>query len=170
MFKKAVLGLAIVMLQACGTIEHHPQVFELAATKISDFDVSGTVEIENKQESAEPVIIHSYGGTSYQSNYQQITNTMVAQARFELERHGKKSGGDSAKRIGLKVTHLNSKYIAFYWKGTMTFTVTLGDSDSFEMTVNHGTGAGAVQDLSGSIADGVVALLKDSRVQAYLAQ
>lgn len=170
MFKKVLIISTFVFLGACGTIEYHPPVFGLSETKIPDFKVQGDVQIENIQDSVEPTIIHSYGGTSYQSNYKEITNTMVTQAEFELARHGDSVGGASDKKIGLKVTYLNSNYIAFYWKGTMTFAVVLGDADPFEITVNHSTGAGAAQDLSGSIADGVVALFKDERVSTYLAQ
>ena len=160
--------LLCALLTGCGTIAFDPPVFELASSKIADFPVKGTVAIENAQPATEPVILHSQSGTRLQSNYHEVTRTMVTQARFELARHGKMSPG-SDKRIDLKVTHLQSRYIFFYWKGTMTFTVSLGDGQRFEMTVNHATGASAQQDLSGSIADGVVALYKDPRVLAYLA-
>ena len=161
--------LLFLLIQGCGTIPFNPPVHELAVESIPGFSVSGPVTINNAQENAEPVIIHSYGGTKYQSNYNEITETMVSQAKFELERHGTMSGGNQEKTIGLKVTHLISKYIAFYWKGAMTFTVTLGNGEEFELSIEHGTGSGAAQDLSGSIADGVVALYKDERVKAYLA-
>lgn len=156
------------LLTGCGTIAFDPPVFELAPSKIADFPVQGTVSIENAQPATEPVILHSQSGIRLQSNYHEVTKTMVTQARFELERHGKVNPG-SDKRVDLKVTHLESRYIFFYWKGTMTFTVSLGDGQRFDMTVNHSTGANAQQDLSGSIADGVVALYKDPRVLAYLA-
>lgn len=156
------------MLTGCGTVPFDPPVFELAASKIADFPVSGTVTIENAQPSTEPAILHSQSGTRLQSNYHEVTKTMVTQARFELARHGKARQGND-KQIDLKVTHLESRYIFFYWKGTMTFMVSLGDGQRFEMTVNHATGASAQQDLSGSIADGVVALYKDGRVLDYLA-
>ncbi len=168
--KKLILISAILFLQACGTIMFNPPVYELAETTIPDFNVAGNVKIVNVQDSSEPAIIHSYGGTKYESNYKTITETMVTQAYFELERHGKNSGGDTDKQISLSVTHLQSKYIAFYWKGTMTFSVSLGDGEQFEITVKHGTGAGAAQDLSGSIADGVAALFKHEDVKAYLAK
>ncbi len=169
MFKNLLTFLVITVgLQACGTIVFHPPVHELGANKVPDVAVSGQIQFANKQESVEPVILHSYGGTSLQSNYNEVTKTLVTQATSELARHGKNAKQGSDKVIGLKVTNLNSRYIAFFWKGTMTFTVMLGDAAPFEITVNHGTGAGAQQDLSGSIADGVVALFQDSRVQEYL--
>lgn len=145
-------------------------MFQLAETKIQNFPVVGNVSDNNLQESKEPAIIHSYGGTKYQSNYFEITKTMVEQAKFELARHGTGNTTEKEKSIGLKVTHLNSKYIAFFWRGTMTYTVSLGNGEQFELTVKHGTGAGPVQDLGGSIADGVVALYKDEKVQKYLAE
>ncbi|PZW71414.1 hypothetical protein F471_00488 [Pseudomonas sp. URMO17WK12:I1] len=157
------------LLTGCGTIAFDPPVFDLAASKIADFPVKGTVTIENAQPATEPVILHSQSGTRLQSSNHEVTKTMVTQARFELARHGKVGSG-SDKRIDLKVTHLESRYIFFYWKGTMTFTVSLGDGQRFDLTINHATGASAQQDLSGSIADGVVALYKDPRVLAYLAK
>jgi hypothetical protein len=161
--------LLFALLTGCGTIAFDPPVFELASSKIADFPVRGTVTIENAQPATEPVILHSQSGIRLQSNYHEVTKTMVTQARFELARHGKVGSG-SDKKIDLKVTHLESRYIFFYWKGTMTFTVSLGDGQRFDMTVNHATGASAQQDLSGSIADGVVALYKDQRVLDYLAR
>ncbi len=169
--KKIIFMLLLpVVLSACGTVQFDPAIHQLAETAIPNFDVSGNVSITNNQTSSDPVIIHSYGGTKYESDYKTITETMVKQAENELARHAtnKKSGSD--KTIKLKVTHLNSKYIAFYWKGTMTYTVDLGNGSSFEKTIKHGTGAGAAQDLSGSIADGVVNLFKDERVISYLSE
>lgn len=161
--------MACLLLQACGTIQFDPAIYPLAENKIENFPVMGKVEILSFQNTEESEIIHSYGGTKYQSNYKVITDTMVAQAKVELKRHGQLSAEKSIKLMGLKVTNLNSRYIAFYWKGTMTFEVKLGEQPSFEITVNHSTGAGPAQDLSGSIADGVVALYKDQRVLSYLA-
>ncbi|HEY1029422.1 MAG TPA: hypothetical protein VGE28_17560 [Pseudomonas sp.] len=157
------------LLTGCGTVPFDPPVFELAPSKIADFPVSGAVSIENAQPSKEPTILHSQGGTRLQSNYYQVTQTLVTQARFELARHGRLAAGKD-KRIELKVSHLESRYIFFYWKGSMTFTVSLGDGQRFEMSVNHATGASPQQDLSGTIADGVVALFKDQRVLDYLAR
>lgn len=160
----------IFLISGCGTMQFDPPVHELRETSIPDFKTSGKIEILNEQSSIEPAIIHSYGGIKYESDYQKITETMVDQAKSELDRHGINNGDEKAKTIGLKVTHLNSRYIAFYWKGTMSFTVFLGDGEGFDITVNHGTGAGAAQDLSGSIADGVVALFTHEKVKAYLAE
>lgn len=166
--KLLVISAFALTLQACGTVAFNPPVHALAAHKIQDFEVTGTVKIDNEQVSDTPVILHSYGGTKLQSNYKEVTNTMVSQANAELERHGKSNNQGAEKRIGLKVTHLHSNYIAFFWKGSMTYTVTLGESESFDLTVNHSTGMNAQQNLSGAIADGVVALFHDNRVQAYL--
>lgn len=170
MISRVILVLFFAFLAGCGTTQFNPPIFPLAETKISNFPVSGKVSIKNVQESKEPTIIHSYGGTKLQSNYQEITNTMVEQATLELERHGTVNKTGKEKTIGLKVTHLESKYIAFFWKGTMTYTASLGNGEQFEVTVKHGTGAGAAQDLSGSIADGVVSLFKHEKVLKYLSE
>lgn len=170
MLTRASLIALIFLLSSCGTIQFHPEMYGLAETSIPDFEVTGKVSILNAQESTEPTIIHSYAGTKYESNYKAITSTMVNQATLELARHGTGNNSGAAKSISLSVTHLVSKYVAFFWKGTMTFTVTLGQRESFDLTVKHGTGASAAQDLSGSIADGVVALFKNEKVQAYLAE
>ncbi|QLF93795.1 hypothetical protein HW090_11545 [Pseudomonas sp. ABC1] len=168
-FRLTVVSL-LLFLVGCGTKQFDPPIFPLAESKITDFPVSGNVSVKNIQESQEPTIIHSYSGIKLQSDYQKITQTMVEQARLELERHGEIKQGGGEKSISLKVTHLNSNYIAFFWKGTMTYTTLLGNGEQFDITVNHSTGAGVAQDLSGSIADGVVALFKDERVRKYLAE
>lgn len=168
LFRVSIIAAAM-FLQACGPTKFNPPIHELKATSIPDFPVKGAVSISNKQPDTNPVIIHSYVGVSLESDYKSVTDTFVSQAKAELLRHGQPTTSGQPKSIGLKVTYLNSRYIAFFWKGTMTFTVNLGNGESFSMTVKHGTGAGAQQDLSGSIADGVVALFKDPRVKQYLA-
>lgn len=169
--KKLLLTLMLIgLLQGCGIIPVEPPIHPLRDNAIPDFQVKGTVEITNNQDNNDPQIVHSYGGTSWESNYKSITETMVEQVKLELGKHAVISENGADKSIGLKVTFIESVYIAFYWKGTMTYTVTLGNGEIFDKTVKHGTGMSAMQDLSGSIADGVVALFKDDRVKAYLAQ
>ena len=48
------------------------------------------------------------------------------------------------------------------------FHVTLGDGQAIDFTVHHASGE-PLQDLNGCIAEGVMTMLNDKRVLAYLA-
>lgn len=93
---------------------------------------------------------------------------MVEQTRKELAKNGQLASSGKAKTLELKVTHLQSNYIAFYWKSNIKYSVTLGGSETFEKTVTHGSGD-LIQDLNGCVAEAVMKLLNDPKVVAYLA-
>lgn len=94
---------------------------------------------------------------------------MVDQTKKEIAKNSQVSPSGKTKVIDLKVTYLQSTYIAFFWKSEIKFTATLGTSGTLEKTVTHGSG-NLHQDLNGCIAEAVVKLLNDPKVIAYLAE
>ena len=136
---------------------------------IQAFPVNGTVTVANEQPSTEAVIVYSYGGSKLSTNLKAITDVMTLQAQKELQKAGQPAGPGSAKTIGLKVDVLLSEYVAFSWKSHSEFTARLGDGQTLKFNVRHASGVLA-QDLNGCIAEGVMTLLNDARVKAYLAQ
>jgi hypothetical protein len=162
----ALLVLALT-LQACGTVPFTPTEYPLRDGLISSINANGPVSITNAQDSTAPAILHSYGGTRFQSDYHAVTNLMVQQAQKELLKAAQSRPG-KAKSIALKVTFLESNYSFFYYKSSINFDVKLGGDAAFTLTVPHSSG-NPVQDLNGCIAEGVMTLLNDSRVRSYLA-
>jgi hypothetical protein len=163
-----LLVLATVLLfQACGTIEYKPTEYPLRAGLIPPFNVAGDAQVTNGQTSAAPVIVYSYGGSNLSSNLKAITETMVQQTRGEIAKNGRVAAGGKPKTIELKVNSLLSEYSFMFWKSKMQFQAKLGNGQTVEKLVTHGSGS-VHQDLNGCIAESVMMLLKDERVVAYL--
>jgi len=158
---------SILLLQACGTVAYTPTEYPLRDGLIPPIAVSGTATIINAQDSTAPAIVMSYGGTSYQTDYHAVTQTMVLQATSELQKAARARSGN-AKSIALKVTFLESNYIAFFYKSKITFEAKLGDGTVINQTVPHSSG-NPVQDLNGCIAEAAMTMLNDPKVRAYLA-
>jgi hypothetical protein len=163
----ALALLCVAGLSACGAHPFKPQEYPLDKTLISAFSTSGPVTVNNNQPATEPVTVSSYSGISLTSSLSDITDVMVKQTREEITKHGN-MGSATPKTLSLKVNSLRSNYIAFFYKSTIVFEVTLGNGQVIEETVHHASGALA-QDLDGCIAEGVMTMMNDPRVRSYLA-
>ncbi len=167
---KRLLALvaAAAFLAGCGTMQFTPAEYPLRDGLIAPMAVNGPTTIVNAQPSTDPVIVYSYSGSRLSSNLNAITAVMVTQAQQELNKAGTVNASGAPKTISLRVTSLLSEYVVFSWKSDIVFDVTLGDGQTFTMTVHHASGD-LRQDLNGCIAEGVMNLLQDQRVRAYLA-
>jgi hypothetical protein len=166
---KKILALALAaFLAGCGTMPYTPMQYPLRDGLIAAMPVNGPTTIVNAQPSTDPVIVYSYGGSRLSSNLNAITAVMVEQANQELNKAGTINPSGAPKTISLRVTSLLSTYGVFSWSSDIEFDVTLGDGQTFSMSVPHASGV-LVQDLNGCIAEGVMKLLQDERVRAYLA-
>ena len=161
------LGLLFcAALSGCGTINYKPAEYPLRAGLIAPLDVKGAVAVSNAQTADGEVIVYNYMGSKLGSDLKTITQTMVDQTVRELQKNGRTTAG-SQKTIALKVDSLLSRYIAFYWNSTMVFTATLGNGQVLSFDVPH-TSGNLHQNLNGNIAEGVMTMLRDERVRAYL--
>jgi hypothetical protein len=161
--------IAAICLSGCGTRPYIPTEYTLRDGVIPALTVIGNVNINNTQADTNQVIVHSYGGTSLASNYKEITQLMVDQAKKELSKNTKTKNDGKPKTIGIQVTYLMSEYQFMWWKSELRYIVMLGGSDKIEKIVRHGSG-NLLQDLNGCVADAVVDLLNDAKVTAYLAE
>jgi len=166
MLRYALACACLLALTGCGARMIKLQEYPLDPTLLPPIAVTGTVEVQNEQPDTQPAALQSYGGTTLQSTLNAVTDVMVKQTEEELGKHGKVAAGNP-KKISLKVDSLVSHYIAFYYKSTIEYDVTLGDGQHFHKSVHHGSGS-PLQDIDGCIAEGVLELLKDQRVVAYL--
>ena len=169
MRKTLSLAALALFLQACGTLPYVPTQYPLRDGLIASIDAGGPVTASNAQPSTEPVIVYSYGGTKLQSDLKAITETMVQQTNGELAKWSKVRAGGQPKSIAIKVNSLLSTYGFYSWKSKIVYDATLGNGKVVSKTVTHGSGD-LSQDLNGCIAEGVMFLLNDAEVRAYLAE
>ncbi|HUP92571.1 MAG TPA: hypothetical protein VM074_10020 [Solimonas sp.] len=163
----AVLGAPLLALvQACGTVAYVPTEYPLREGLVAPIAAAGPVAFVNGQPSKEPTIMHSYGGTSLQSDYNAVTELMVQQAAREFAKAAQVGGG-AKKTVELAVSSLNSDYSIFHWNSKIVFRARLGNGQAVDKQVTHGSGLNAIQDLNGCIAEGVMELLKDPVMRAY---
>jgi len=163
----AVMSLCLGLLSGCGTLDFKPAEYPLRDGLIPPFNVAGTVAVSNAQPADGQFIVYSYGGTELASNLKAITDVMVEQARKELQKNGMPAAG-AQKAIALKVNSLVSRYgYAMFWRSSIQFEAALGNGQVLSFDVPHTSGS-VHQNLNGNIAEGVMALLKDERVRAYL--
>lgn len=168
LFLRTLAVASILLLQACGTRPWTPQEYPLRAGLIASIDLAGPATISNAQPSTGEAIVYSYMGTKLASDYHTITELMVQQATRELQKAATPRSG-SPKSIALKVTRLESTYIAFFWNSQLEFEATLGGGETVRKLVKHSSG-NVVQDLNGCIAEAVMVLLNEPQVRAYLAK
>jgi len=157
-----------LLLQACATLSFTPAEYPLRDGLIPPMDVAGQVSISNAQTSTDPQIVMSGSGIKYQSDYHSVTEVMVRQTGKELHKAARPHAG-GGKTIALKVSYLRSEYVAFFYNSKISFDATLGDGSVVSLTVPHSSGNPA-QDVDGCIAEGVVKLLNDPQLRAYLAK
>jgi hypothetical protein len=167
--KNILILISIFLLQACGTMAYTPTEYTLRKGLIPEMTVNGSASVINAQPSKDEVIVYSYGGSKLASSLNDITALMVKQTDGEISKNFKVSGGATKKTIELKVDSLLSQYVFYSWKSEINFTAKLGDGTVVNKVVNHKSGS-LHQDLNGCIAEGVMTLLNDAKVRAYLAK
>ena len=162
-----VLRFLLLALSNGCAATYVPTEWTLRDGVIPAIDVAGTVTFTNAQPSTATVSVYAWMGAGFEGNYRDITELMAKQAAGELKKNGRPRPGKT-KAIALKVTFLQSRYIAFFWRSTIKFTADLGDGKTVSKEVEHASGD-VLQDLNGCIAEGVIYLLNDETVRAYLA-
>lgn len=169
MFKRMMVPCAALWLAGCGTLPFTPMEYPLRPGLIPAFEIAGTAHATNDQPSTESTIVYSYGGSRLSSSLNAITEVMTQQTNEELRKNGHSNGGTTPKTIALRVDSLLSEYVFYSWKSDIRFRATLGDGQTIDFAVHHASGE-LGQDLDGCIAEGVMTMLNDKRVLAYLAR
>lgn len=165
--RSALILVVLGLLSGCGTLNFTPVEYPLRDGLIPPFKVAGTVGVSNAQPADGQVIVYSYMGSELASNLKAITEVMVEQTRKEIAKNGT-AGAGGQKSIALKVNSLLSKYgHAMFWRSSIQFQATLGNGQVLDFDVPHTSGS-LGQNLNGNIAEGVMTMLRDERVRAYL--
>jgi hypothetical protein len=167
--KKIMSICTVLLMTSCGAIQFTPREYPIGKGSIAQLELNGKIQVTNAQPSMDQAVVYSYGGTQLVTTLKALTQSMVQQTQKELEANGTQKPGSAAKTMDLKIDSMVSKYAVFHCNSTMMFTARLGNAKVIEMKVEH-TGPVAQQDINGNIADGVVQLLNDKTVKAYLAE
>jgi hypothetical protein len=164
---RKILALFLLILTLpCVAVEYHPSIYPLRPGLVAPLHVAGNVSIVNVQPSTTVEIVYKYSFAKMTGTMHDVTQTMTDQTRQELGlKDQATTPGD--KTIELKVNSLLSKYKFFSWASHMQFEAKLGDGTVITKDVPHASGV-LIQDLNGCIAEGVIALLADPQVRAYI--
>jgi hypothetical protein len=163
----ALAAVAVMTLAPGCSTSYVPAEFTFDQPAVPTIDVKGTVRFTNAQSSPDRVTVSSYGGMTAEADYHAITEVMVKDASRLLHDNQRSLGGTTSKTIALKVESLQSRYIAFFWKSAMHFTAVLGSGQIISKEVTN-AGPDTIRDLDGCIAQGVIQLMNDPIVRAYL--
>jgi hypothetical protein len=165
--RSALIVVCLGLLSGCGTMGFNPAEYPLRDGLIPPFTLAGSAAVSNAQPADAEFIVYSYMGTQLASNLKAITDVMVEQTRKEIAKNGR-AGAGGQKSIALKVNSLVSRYMnAMFWRSSIQFEATLGNGQVLSFDVPHTSGS-PQQNLNGNIAEGVMTLLRDERVRAYL--
>jgi hypothetical protein len=167
--KLFLLLVVVCLFNGCGRA-FTPKEYAPKKGLINAFNVNGAVAFNNAQPSKDIIAVYSEMGTKVNSNLNLITQGLANQAATELKKHGVIKTGTANKTIALKVSHILSSYKFYFYKSSMTYSITLGNGKQIDKTVQHGSGSSLDQDLNGCIAEGVIELFKDKAVLDYLAE
>ncbi len=168
--KKLILAITILTLQACGAIQYKPETYEISAERIQDFPLSGTVTVSNDQPDKTPTAFFDSGAAQFMGTYNEVSEHMAKQLSAEISKHGQVQSSSGQKTISVKITRLHARQHIFHFTSEMNFTVKLGNGETLEKFVSQGSPANMYRVLNGTIALGVIEILKDPQVLNYLAQ
>jgi hypothetical protein len=164
---RQLLALFLLALALpCAAVEYHPSIYPLRAGLVVPLHVAGNVSIVNAQPKSTDEIVYKYSFAKMTGTMHDVTQTMADQTRMELGLK-EQAAAPADKTIELKVNSLLSKYKFFSWASNMQFEARLGDGTVITKDVPHASGV-LIQDLNGCIAEGVIALLADPQVRAYI--
>ena len=168
MFRTLALVVLCCLIQAC-SVPLKVEEYKYEDKHIAEFDLKGNLAVTSGKPSSEQIKVYSHRGMSITSDLNSLTDIMVRQTIDQAKKRGRVKAGGSAKSIELKILSILSEQSFYHTNSKMSYQVKLGNGDSFTKGVEHSS-MNAHQDLTGCIADGVIALLQDEKVKAYLAQ
>lgn len=164
------ISMLFLLLVGCGTKNYIPSEYEIVSGRIQSFKLAGSVTVENQQPDTTKMVVLVTNSGDFVADNHTVTEHLAAQLRKELAKHGDVINGTANKTIGVKVTSQRAYLHFFHMTGTLEVIVTLGDSPPFPINIEQGSPGNLWRVLNGNIALGVIEILSDKRVLAYLAQ
>ncbi len=164
----------VLGLLACGcTIKHDYQwrEYKIAPDRVSAPSTLGrgsAVSIINAQPNAESKMLGYIGGHQYYGSLNQLTDAVVTQLSQELGSRNVKVSDNAPKT--LKVAVLNTKYTLGSWMLRVEMDLRVEAEDGYARTINVSNRSPGTVDggFNGAVALGVIEILNDPKVIAYL--
>jgi len=162
----------VLFLSGCMSFTYHPAEYVLDDGRIDDFNVSGSVDVENGSIADESMVIFD-GVVTWSTSRKEINSALTAQLQEEVNRHGVVRGTKS-KPLQVTVNNYHAEQPGFVFKVSNDFTVS-GDGGfkkDFKITdtTNGNIGGDIIRSFNSAIAVSVIHVLKDPDVLAYLAR
>jgi hypothetical protein len=157
-----------LLLQACGTLNYVPKKYEITGDRIENIPLSGIVVVVNSQRDAsKKLIIRGWEG-----DLKTVTEHLKIQLEEEIIKNStptQSSNGEN-KTIEIKVTKMKAEQGVMTLSSEMDLEYSLGNGEIGLLHVSNVSPANIWRLLNGSIALGVIELLKDSKVRTYLSK
>lgn len=167
--KYILLITLTISLSACGTVSYSPEEYEITNDRIDDFVVNGNIRIVNAQtDSSKKVFFAST--MDWVGDYKTVTEHLKSQLEKEIAENSKKVASDKSKIIEVKVINIKAEQKFFHFTSTMDLEYKLGNGKPGTITVSQGSPGNMWRVLNGTIALGVIEILKQDNVITYLSK
>jgi len=167
--KNIVLVALTIVLSACGTVSYYPQEYEITNDRIDDFVVNGDIQIVNAQTDSSKQVFFS-STLDWEGDYKTVTEHLKSQLEKEIAENSKKVASGKNKIIEVKVVNIKVEQKFFHFASTMDFEYKLGNGESGTINVSQNSPGNMWRVLNGTIALGVIDILKQDNVIAYLSK
>jgi hypothetical protein len=165
--------LTVLLLAFVGACTHTytPTVrsdFETDA--VPKFTANNEIALHNAQTSAEPVVFLRQGVHSYQANYQECTNVVMAIAKRELANRGMRVVENNARSLKFTVQTLEFSVGWVQLAATVALNIETGSGYTAKyLGTDNSYMVGSFQNqLDGALSQAVVEMLKDPKIVEYL--
>ena len=169
--KYIILAFLATTLSACTVKRNYlPEEYEITNDRIEDFKVKGEIQIVNFQTDQSDRLIGTSGAVEMYGDYKSVTEHLKTQLEKEISENSTLLSSTTGKKIQLEVFNFWVELKAFRYVSRMNFNYKLGNNNSVSVRISHGTPGNIYRALNGSIALGVIEILKRDDVIAYLAE
>jgi len=170
--RRIALLLAVLALQACGSIDYVPEESAIASGRIAKLDVQGRVDIVNAQSDQQEKILYRSPTSSVKwvADYHLVTEKLIGQLKKEVGKNSPPGSTGPVKKMLVRVDDLHVENKVAFYLGKLTLTVNLEDGSTITKTSGHGSPGNIWHVLNRTVAAGVVDLLNDQKIRSYLAR
>lgn len=158
-----------MLVQACGTVNYIPEEYTITNDRIDDLDLKGQVSVVNVQTDSSKRIFFD-ASMDWVGDYKTVTEHLKNQLDKELSENTVAVSQGEPKSIEVKVTEISAEQKFFHFVSEMSVDYILGNGESGSVKVSQGSPGNMWRVLNGTIALGVIEILKEDKVITYLAQ
>lgn len=167
-------AVSSILLAGCTTLEYSHSVYNFAEDRIPEFNVKGSVALENGQVS-QAMQKSKSSGVTINYTFQQITEGYNRQFYTEIEKRANTLSAEGSKTLKTTISEFSCEtkgMNTWVYKCTIKGNTITGDGQKIVIDYKHGAPVVApIQEaLDGMIAIAVENSLKNETILAYLAK